>query len=305
MVLWVPGKGKPQAYRAAGLGGDGGIFGNRAGPLITPHCAGASSRRQLGTAGASTPSWCLGHRGCASPCHWPPGTGTALTLHVTHAVLADHPGVVLLVCRPLVDEHGCVGRPGVQHDAILQGGGSRSGWRQETPGCPRPSRAKALRLNDPAVPGWSCPAWQLQKHLLAEASAAQPSTGTVLPMPACMGPARDAAGEQGLSPAGDRGYCPPQDVAWHSTGTPAFWARGPPLPPGAQTGGLSLPPGWLGPGSPQHRSRLAGICAEWCRGPWHRQRGGHLGAAPQDAAGQRRAPCPSCPCMARPFPSYK
>lgn len=45
---------------------------------------------------------------------------TALTLHIAHAVLADHPSVVLLVRGPLVDEHGRVGGPGVQHDAVLQ-----------------------------------------------------------------------------------------------------------------------------------------------------------------------------------------
>lgn len=56
-----------------------------------------------------------------------PRPGPDLTLHITHAVLADHPGVILLVCRPLVDEHGSVGGPSVQHDAVLQGEGSGSG----------------------------------------------------------------------------------------------------------------------------------------------------------------------------------
>lgn len=60
-----------------------------------------------------------------------PRPGPDLTLHITHAVLADHPGVVLLVCRPLVDEHGSVGGPSVQHDAILQGEGSGSGLEAE------------------------------------------------------------------------------------------------------------------------------------------------------------------------------
>lgn len=71
-------------------------------------------------------------RGCATQ-----GAGTALTLHVTHAVLADHPSVILLVCRPLVDEHSGVGGPGVQHDAILQVERQESGPEGGSPsGCP-------------------------------------------------------------------------------------------------------------------------------------------------------------------------
>lgn len=50
----------------------------------------------------------------------PPQPGQPLTLHVAHAVLADHPSVVLLVRGPLVDEHGRVGGSGVQHDAVLR-----------------------------------------------------------------------------------------------------------------------------------------------------------------------------------------
>lgn len=156
--------------------------------------------------------------------HWPPGTGTVLTLHIAHAVLADHPSVILLVCRPLVDEHGCVGGPGVQHDAILQGGGSGSG-----PGAGRPPAAPGYPEGRhwgstthggwPVLP-WQRPAQQLQEHCLAEASAAQPSMGMALPTPACMGLGAGALPRQG--------YWLPQDAAWHSTGTLAFWAWGPP-----------------------------------------------------------------------------
>lgn len=62
------------------------------------------------------------------------GPGPALTLHITHAVLADHPGVILLICRPLVDEHGGVGGPSIQHDAVLQGGKAVcQAWRLNVP----------------------------------------------------------------------------------------------------------------------------------------------------------------------------
>lgn len=62
-----------------------------------------------------------------------PRPGPVLTLHIAHAMLADHAGVILLVCRPLVDEHGGVGGPSVQHDAVLQGEGSGSGLEAEGP----------------------------------------------------------------------------------------------------------------------------------------------------------------------------
>lgn len=83
--------------------GNGGGLGSRAGPpqhLLAP--AGSAGRRQS-------------QRGTATA-----AAGTALTLHVAHAVLADHPSVVLLVRGPLVDEHGRVGGSGVQHDAVLR-----------------------------------------------------------------------------------------------------------------------------------------------------------------------------------------
>lgn len=86
---------------------------------------------------------CHGHlpaRGCATQ-----GAGTALTLHVTHAVLADHPSVIFLVRRPLVDEHSGVGGPGVQHDAILQVERQESGPEGRSPfGCPWPPPGKLL-----------------------------------------------------------------------------------------------------------------------------------------------------------------
>lgn len=57
----------------------------------------------------------------------PSAQGT-LTTHITGAVLAHDACVVLFVRWPLVDEHGCVGRAGVQNDAILGvGGRSASG----------------------------------------------------------------------------------------------------------------------------------------------------------------------------------
>lgn len=40
-------------------------------------------------------------------------------MHLTGAVLAHDACVILFVCRPLVDEHGCVRRASVQDNAIL------------------------------------------------------------------------------------------------------------------------------------------------------------------------------------------
>lgn len=50
-----------------------------------------------------------------------------LTAHVAVAELADDACVILLVRGPLVNEHGRVGRAGVQDDAILQDGDGTGG----------------------------------------------------------------------------------------------------------------------------------------------------------------------------------
>lgn len=125
-------------------------------------------------AGALTPR-CFARGMQQTPAPAPAPGSPALTLHIAHAVLADHPGVILLVCRPLVDEHGSVGGPSVQHDAVLQGKGSGSGL-EAAPALPK-GRYRGSVHNHSCPVGaqqlWSIiwqgqallsPAWHCQAH---------------------------------------------------------------------------------------------------------------------------------------------
>lgn len=111
--------------------GTGGGLGSRAGPLLHLLAPAGSAGRQQGQ------------------------RRTALTLHIAHAVLADHPSVVLLVRGPLVDEHGRVGGPGVQHDAVLQAERRGSAGRPARPrrALRAPSRPGAPRAAEQALLG--------------------------------------------------------------------------------------------------------------------------------------------------------
>lgn len=69
-----------------------------------------------------------------------------LTVHVTGAVLAHDACVILLVRRPLVDEHGRVGRTSVQNNPILG-----VGWRAVS-GCGQRPDGHALCLPQLSTP---------------------------------------------------------------------------------------------------------------------------------------------------------
>lgn len=43
----------------------------------------------------------------------------ALTFHMALTVLAHHSCIILFICRPLVDVHGCMGGTCIQYNAIL------------------------------------------------------------------------------------------------------------------------------------------------------------------------------------------
>lgn len=71
-----------------------------------------------------------------------------LTAHVAGAVLAHHARVVLLVRRPLVDEHGRVGGAGVQDDAVLGEGGGHPRASQGPEAIPCPTSPPPVEAKD-------------------------------------------------------------------------------------------------------------------------------------------------------------
>lgn len=54
----------------------------------------------------------------------PPGHTSVLTFHITFEGLTDHSSIVLLLCWPLIHVDSGSGRPGIQHNPILNKKGS-------------------------------------------------------------------------------------------------------------------------------------------------------------------------------------
>lgn len=61
----------------------------------------------------------------------PPAHSPGLTFHTTLEGLTDHSSIILLLRWPLIDVDGGSGRPGIEHDSVLNKRGkgeSETGW---------------------------------------------------------------------------------------------------------------------------------------------------------------------------------